>query len=114
MGHVPVFELKEGIIYEPVDLTGADIFKTTTGFTEVILPQNKEGYQWKSVAYGYLYRNSEIKSQKSEYLAFVIPDYLLQRTINKLDIWIDFNGDGNFSNDAKPNLKSIAFIWRWL
>ncbi len=108
MGHVPVFELKEGIMYEPVDLTGADIFKTTIGFKEVVLPQNKEGYNWNTVAYGYLYRNSVIKSQKSEYLAFVIPDYLLQRTINKLDIWIDFNGDGNFSNDAKPHLKSIA------
>ena len=108
MGHIPVFELQDAIMYEPVDLTGADIFKVTTAFTEVILPQNESSYQWKSVAYGYFYRNFEIKSKKKEYLAFIIPDYLLQRTNHKLDIWVDYNDDGDFSNDPKPNLKSIG------
>lgn len=108
MGHIPVFELQDAIMYEPVDLTGADIFKVTTAFTEVILPQDQSSYQWKSVAYGYFYRNFEINLKKREYLAFIIPDYLLQRTSNTLDIWIDFNDDGDFSNDPKPNLKSIG------
>lgn len=108
MGHIPVFELQDAIMYEPVDLTGADIFKVTTAFTEVILLQDESSYQWKSVAYGYFYRNFEINLKKREYLAFIIPDYLLQRTSNTLDIWIDFNDDGDFSNDPKPNLKSIG------
>lgn len=104
MGHIPMFELQEAIMYEPVDLTGADIFKATTASTKIILPKDKSLYQWKSVSYGYFYRNFEINSKKREYLAFIIPDYLLQRTSNKLDIWIDFNDDGDFSNDPKPNL----------
>jgi len=108
MGHVPFFELTESQMFEPVDLTGADIFKTTVGFNEVILPNLPSNYQGKTISYGYLYRNFAINKAKREHLAVLIPDYLYQRTTNILDLWIDFNGDWDFSNDPKPNIKQIS------
>lgn len=111
MGHVPLFDLNELKMYEPVDLTGANIFKVTTEYTEVKLP-NDARYQWKSIAYGYFYRNFRINSKSNEYLAFIVPDYLLQRNTQKLEIWIDFNADGDFSNDPKPNIKSTG-VDKW-
>ena len=105
MGHVPMFQLLNGVIYEPIDLTGADLFKSTVGFTEVKLPSDIENIDY---AYGHLYRNYEAQGLKKEHLTILIKDYYQMKTINKMVVYIDFNADGDFTNDPKPNLQKIG------